>query len=203
MVSCLGAVRAFGRLVAIVGFCLVFSIFATAQFDTGTISGSVADSTGAVIPDANITITNVGTALQKKLKTDSAGNFVASALPYGNYVVAATANNFGETKSPSVVLNVGASVHVNLTLNVAVTQQSVEVTGTNTTVATETATTGSTLDSVQISNLPINGRDVSSFLEVVSGSVGSTGFFQGSVNGMENVFTGLNVTVDGQNASRG
>src|SRR5690349_10038579 len=122
MVSCLGSLRVFGRMVAIIGLSLVFSVFANAQFDTGTISGSVADPTGAVIPDANITITNVGTSLQKKLKTDSAGNFVASAMPFGNYVVTAAASNFGETKSPTLVLNVGASVHVNLTLNVAVTQ---------------------------------------------------------------------------------
>jgi len=46
-------------------------------------------------------------------------------------------------------------------------------------------------------------RDVSGFLEIVSGQSGRPGIFQGSVNGMENVFTGLNITVDGQNASRG
>src|SRR5882724_3090566 len=191
------------RLVAIVGILFAFSVIANAQFDTGTISGSVTDATGAVVADASITITNVGTALQKKLQTDSAGNFVASPVPFGSYVVSATADNFAESKSPTVVLNVGASIHVNLTLNVATTQEVVEVTGTNTTVATETATTGTTLDATQIANLPINGRDVTGFLEIASGSVGSTGFFQGSVNGMENVFTGLNVTVEGQNASRG
>ena len=62
---------------------------------------------------------------------------------------------------------------------------------------------GTTLDTNQIANLPINGRDVSEFLEVAPGSVDSTGFFQGSVNGMENIFTGLNITLDGQSAMRG
>ena len=51
--------------------------------------------------------------------------------------------------------------------------------------------------------LPVNGRDVSSFLEIAPGSVDSTGFFQGSVDGLENIFTGLNIKLDGQNASRG
>src|SRR5204863_2852709 len=94
-------------------------------------------------------------------------------------------------------------VHVSLALSVAGTSQTVEVTGTSSTVATETTSTGTTLDANQVANLPINGRDVSGFLEVASGSVGSTGFFQGSVNGLENIFTGLNIKLDGQNASRG
>jgi len=178
------------RLVAIVGILFAFSVIANAQFDTGTISGSVTDATGAVVADASITITNVGTALQRKLKTDSAGNFVASAVSFRKLCGFCDGRQFRREQKPTVVLNVGASIHVNLTLNVATTQEVVEVTGTNTTVATETATTGTTLDATQIGNLPINGRDVSGFLEIVSGSVGSTGFFQGSVNGMENVFTG-------------
>ena len=174
-----------------------------AQFDTGTITGTVTDSSGAVVSRATVMVTNVGTADQKNLVTDQGGYFVASALPFGNYVVTAKASGFAETRTQTIVLNVGASVHVNLVLAVAGAQQQIEVTGTTTTVATESTTTGTTLNATQISNLPVNGRDVSSFLEIAPGSVGSTGFFQGSVNGLENIFTGLNITVDGQNASRG
>jgi hypothetical protein len=181
---------------------LLFTLPASAQFDTGTIAGMVTDPSGAMIPHATITITNTGTSRQAILETDR-GNYVASALPFGTYVVSATASGFGETKSQPIVLNVGATAHVNLALTVAGVAQRVEITGTNTTVATDTTATGTTLNSTQVANLPINGRDVSSFLEVASGSVNSTGFFQGSVNGLENVFTGLNVTVDGQNSSRG
>jgi hypothetical protein len=94
-------------------------------------------------------------------------------------------------------------VHVNVVLAITDAQQQVEVTGTATTVNTDSSATGTTLNATQIANLPINGRDVSDFLEIAPGSVGSTGFFQGSVNGLENVFSGLNITVDGQNASRG
>ena len=78
-----------------------------------------------------------------------------------------------------------------------------QVTGTPTTVDTSSSMSGTTLDSNQVQNLPINGRDVSEFLEISPGSVGSAGFFQGSVNGMENIFTGLNITLDGQSAMRG
>jgi len=174
-----------------------------AQFDTGTISGSITDPSGAVVPNASVTVTNTGTSLTKTVRTDGSGHFVASALPFGNYQVSATASGFNEAKSQPIVLQVGAIVRVTLALSVSGAQQVVDVTGTPNTVQTESSTSGTTLNSTQISNLPVNGRDAGSFLNIAPGSVGSTGYFQGSVNGLDNIFTGLNVTVDGQNATRG
>jgi len=191
------------QVIAAVGLVLLCSLVASAQFDTGTITGTVTDPSGAMVAKASVTITNVGTGIKKTLQTDSGGNFVASAVPFGTYLVSATSGGFAETKSQEIVLNVGSTVHVNLALAMAASEQKIEVTGTATTVATESTTAGTTLNATQISNLPVNGRDVSNFLEIAPGSVGSTGFFQGSVNGLDNIFTGLNITVDGQNASRG
>ena len=194
------------RFLAVLVFAGTFfaaSAWAQSVFDTGTIAGLVTDQSGAIVPHATVTVTNVGTSAARTLQTDSGGQFVASALPFGSYVVSATASGFGKATSKTIVLNVGATVHVDLTLTVAVTEEKVEVTGTATTVNTTTTSAGTTLTSQQVENLPINGRDVSNFLEIAPGSVGSTGFFQGSVNGQENIFTGLNVTVDGQNATRG
>src|SRR5437879_1307967 len=65
-------------------------------FDTGTIAGLVTDPSGAAVPHATITITNVGTSIERTLQTDQGGNFVSSALPSGNYVVSATAIGFGK-----------------------------------------------------------------------------------------------------------
>lgn len=184
--------------------CFLCALPISAQvFDTGTIAGLVTDPSGAAVPHATVTITNIGTSIQRTLQTDSNGNFVSSALPFGNYVVSAVAGGFGKATSQTIVLNVGATVQVNLGLKVAAASESIVITGTSTTVDTASTTTGTTLDSNQISNLPVNGRDVSDFLEIAPGSINSTGFFQGSVNGLDNVFTGLNIKVDGQNASRG
>jgi hypothetical protein len=183
--------------------CLLFALTASAQFDTGSIAGTIIDSTGAAIPHSTVTITNTGTGIQTTSSTDGNGGFVASGLPFGHYVVSATATNFGTASTQSLVLNVGATVTVKLVLAVAAANASVVVTGTIDTVDTATSTTGTTLDSNQISNLPVNGRDVSDFLEISPGSVGSTAFFQGSVNGLDNIFTGLNIKLDGQSANRG
>jgi hypothetical protein len=176
---------------------------AVAQFDTGTIAGSVNDPSGAVVPGATVKVTNTGTSVAKTLKSDQNGNFVVSALPSGTYVVTATSAGFTDAKSKEVVLNVGATVQVKVSLAVAGSDQVVEVTGTATTVDTSSSTAGTTLNAIQVANLPINGRDVNNFLNIAPGSVGSTGFFQGSINGIENIFSGLNITVDGQNATRG
>lgn len=194
-----GALHVFVLLVIL---CLVAQP-AAAQFDTGTINGTVTDSTGAVVPNATVTITNVGTSIQKSLATGQTGNFVASSLPFGTYVVTAHATGFADAKSKEIILNVGSTISVNLALSVASAGEQVQVTGTATTVDTSSSVSGTTLDANQVSNLPINGRDVSDFLEIAPGSVGSTGYFQGSVNGMENIFTGLNITLDGQSAMRG
>lgn len=174
-----------------------------AQFDTGSITGTVTDASGAVVAQAAVTVTNTGTGFHKSIVTDQNGNFVATSTPLGTYVVTVHASGFAETKSQPIILNVGAMVKVNLVLAVAASQENVQVTGTLTTVATSSSTSGTTLDTNQIANLPVNGRDISDFLAIAPGSVDSTGFFQGSVNGMENIFTGLNITLDGQSAMRG
>ena len=191
------------RLVLAVSLVLLAATLASAQFDTGTITGLVTDATGAVVPHAAVTITNIETSFRKILHTDGGGNFTASGLPSGNYVLTASASNFAEAKSQPIVLNVGSTVNVNLALTVDAIQEKVEITGTTTAVDTASSTAGTTLNSTQIANLPTNGRDVMDFLEIAPGSVNSIGIFQGSVNGQENFFTGLNVTVDGQNAGRG
>src|SRR5690242_7564760 len=80
--------------IAAVGLVLLCSLVASAQFDTGTITGTVTDPSGAMVVKASVTITNVGTGITKTLQTDSSGNFVASAVPFGTYVVSATSTGF-------------------------------------------------------------------------------------------------------------
>ena len=193
----------FRRMFLAIALILSASVFASAQFDAGSITGFVTDSSGAALAHATITITNIGTGFEKTLTTDGRGGFTATSLPIGNYSISAKTAGFAEAKSQTIVLNAGATVNVNLMLNVEAIKETVEVTGTTTTVDTGSSTAGTTLNSTQIGNLPTNGRDVTDFLEIAPGSVNSTGFFQGSVNGQENFLTGLNMTVDGQFAGRG
>lgn len=185
---------------------LLLSSNAVAQgagnFDTGTIVGTVSDPSGAVIPHASVTVTNTKTGIVNRAVTGSDGLFTVPAMPFGNYIVTASADKFGKAKSSTFVLNVGATARVDLKLSLAAVSESVQVTGTTASVNLSNATSGTTLNETQIENLPTNGRDVMDFLNIAPGSVNSTSTFQGSVNGQENFMSGLDVTLDGQNASR-
>jgi hypothetical protein len=175
---------------------------AAAQFDTGSMTGTTVDSTGALVPGVTVTVTNTGTQAKTTLTTTNSGTFRVPALLSGNYSVTAAAQGFAAVTTSNVLVNVGAAVHVTLKLSAGVTE-SVTVTGTTNSVNTETSVAGETFNAKQVANLPVNGRDVDAFLEISPGSVGSAPEFQGSVNGLENIFSGLNITVDGQSAVRG
>jgi hypothetical protein len=199
----LAGLRFLGALVCMtLGLALTAMGQGASTFDTGTIIGSVSDPMGAVIPHASVTITNTGTGIVTTATTGDDGLFTVPALPFGNYTVSASANQFGRAASKTFVLNVGATARVDLKLSVAAVSEDVQVTGTMATVNLSNATSGTTLNAEQIENLPTNGRDVMDFLNIAPGSVNSTGYFQGSINGQENFMSGIEVTLDGQNASR-
>jgi hypothetical protein len=181
---------------------LLAATMAHAQFDAGRITGTVFDQSGAVVPNATVTITNVGTGLQKRLTTDSTGTFSSPALPPGQYVVTSTATGFGEAKSGNQTLNVGATVHVDLRLPLSGAVEEVTVTGTPSTVQRDTTEVGNSLTTAQVENLPLNGRDIMGYLALAPGSVTTAGMFQQSINGQETGFTGLNTLLDGADATR-
>ena len=79
--------RKFFHAIALLAVVVFGALPMLAQFDTGTITGTVTDASGAVVSRAAITVTNVGTGIQKSFVTDQNGNFVASSLPFGTYVV--------------------------------------------------------------------------------------------------------------------
>jgi Carboxypeptidase regulatory-like domain/TonB dependent receptor len=199
-----GIGRTFAAFAVAIGVLTTFNAAAqtASTFDTGTITGAITDPSGAVIPHASVTIVNTGTGNTINAVTNNEGIFSAPGLPFGNYVVTASASQFSKTTTRPFALNVGATVRVDLKLSVAAATENVTVTGTSVTVDTSSATAGTTMNEDQIRNLPTNGRDVMDFLEIAPGSINSTGYFQGSVNGQENFLTGLNVTLDGQNSTR-
>lgn len=199
--------RHLGGALVLALLCCWFTTPASAQsvnvFDAATITGTVTDPSGAAIPNATVTVLNTQTGFKKVVQSNGAGNFTAAALPFGQYTVTAAATNFSSSTTGTLTLSVGSTVNVNLALAVSGGKTTVKVTGTSATVNTTSATSGTTLNIEQIRNLPINGRDITDFLLIAPGSVNSIGPFQGSVNGQENFNTGLDVMIDGQNASRG
>ncbi|PYV28138.1 MAG: hypothetical protein DMG27_02115 [Acidobacteria bacterium] len=189
-------------LVAAVGLGLIVSVSVSAQFDVGRVTGTIYDPSGAIVPQATVTIKNIGTGITTTAQSDSFGNFVASALPYGDYVVTATASGFGTATSKTVTVNVGSSVNVVLKLPLGGGHEQVTVTGTVSTVQTGSAAIENTVSTEEVQNLPLNGRDIMGLIALTPGSVTSGTFGQTSINGAETSFTGLNTLLDGADATR-
>src|ERR1700723_901018 len=131
---------------------------AQATMNTGSIQGIVTDAQGGVVPNAKITISNKETGAVINSAASSAGQFAASALSPGTYVVRVEAPNF-KTAEISTVVVVGQVSTVNTKLEVGSSTTVLEVTGQEVTVNTKQSQIAGTLTSQQIENLPVNGRN--------------------------------------------
>ena len=166
------------RIVAVVigsvFFVLVCAPNLGAQQFYGTITGTVTDPSGAVVPNATIKVTNVDTNVTSTLKTNRAGVYVASSLIVGTYRVEAEAAGFKKAVADRITLEVGATPKVDLSLAVGRTTEVVEVTAANAAILqTQQTDLGQTLNITAVQNLPTQGgtrgRSPYSFLQLAAG----------------------------------
>ncbi|MCU1275238.1 MAG: hypothetical protein JWO48_2669, partial [Bryobacterales bacterium] len=141
-----------------------------AQTFRGAIQGTVLDATGAAIPGAQITVTSVDTNLVRQVLTDDAGNYAATELPLGSYRVTASKPGFRTETATGVQVTVAASQRVDLKLSPGETKETIEVTAAVPLVEGSGDTQGGTIDSRQISELPVNGRDFGKAVLLVPGA---------------------------------
>jgi Carboxypeptidase regulatory-like domain len=127
--------------------------------DTANLRGTVTDKSGAVIPNAKVTVSNPEKGYVRDLVTDSAGYYSAQAVPIGNYVITAEASGFQKLVRSGIALSVGQTQQVNMELTVGQVTQEVTVAGNVPKVQTETAAISSVITNQQIQNLDLNGRN--------------------------------------------
>jgi hypothetical protein len=140
--------------------CLCASPFpAFAQQETATITGSVRDESGAIVPKATITVTNIQTNISIKTETDDAGFYVIPSLRPGQYSVAAETTGFPKIVRTGVTLQVAQVARIDLTLQAGRLTETVEVVGATPLLDTQTSSRGLVIDEKQIVELPLNGRD--------------------------------------------
>jgi hypothetical protein len=143
-------------------FCIVFltvSTIALAQLPTVTILGTVQDSTGALVPDAAITVRNLDTGLARTGGSDAGGSYRFAALPVGSYEVRAEREGFRAEVRSGLTLAVGQEAVVNFALQVGAVEQTVEVTGEAPLVNTTSGSLGWLVNEQQVAELPLNGRN--------------------------------------------
>src|SRR5579864_7788295 len=143
-----------------------------AQVDTGSITGTVTDPSGAVVNGAKVTLTNEGTAAALAVTTGSDGSYTFSPVKIGSYKIEATAQGFKTITQSNIVVNVSANVLVNLKLQTGSVSETVEVTSSVPVLQTQDASVGQVMDSRNVNNLPLNGRNFT-FLAQLSAGVNS------------------------------
>jgi hypothetical protein len=129
-----------------------------AQNTTGTLQGTVTDQSGAAVPNANITIQNPATGLERTIKTDAAGIYLVPSLPLGSYVVQVTASGLQSQKATGVQIAVATATAQNFSLKVASGTETVEVTGEAPVIESTTSAVSSTIDQKTVQEIPLNGR---------------------------------------------
>jgi len=144
----------------ILGLLLVFAAPAriSAQMVGATISGTVVDATGAVVPNVKIVIKNTSTGSVANAATNGVGVFNAPNLPPGTYEFTASATGFSSLVRDRVTLTVGQELVLNLTLQVGNTTQQIEVSTEAPTVDLANATVGGVVTQTTVEALPLNGR---------------------------------------------
>ena len=133
--------------------------------DLGTIRGTVTDSAGALVSNAQVEITDLATLTSRKLTTDGHGAYQVTALPSGRYKATVTATGFGTTVVNNIVLTGSDVVSADATLRAAASMN-VEVTTAAPIIDTQDQTISETLSSRAIIDLPRDSRDIYSFLYI-------------------------------------
>ena len=142
---------------------------AFAQQTTGNISGRIVDAQGAAIPGVTVTAGNAQTGFSRTDVSDAEGIYRLNALPVGTYDLTAEITGFNRVEHKGVVVNVGQSLTIGLTLTVASVQENVTVTGESPLIETRASSVGGVVDIERIENLPLNGRQFANLAATVPG----------------------------------
>src|ERR1051325_10667533 len=194
----------FALLLALL-LCLFVSV--SAQSATATLSGTIEDEHGGVIPGVTVTLTNKDTQLAREATTSEQGYFVIPLLPPGNYTLRAQAQGFAPVQFPNIVLNVGDSKALQIQLKAGDVNAQVTIDSDRETVRTDGGV-GTVVERQFVANMPLNGRSLQALIQLAPGVVlapatgnSATGSAQFSVSGQRT--TSNYWMVDGVSANTG
>jgi hypothetical protein len=176
---------------------------AFAQFETGTVVGTIKDSTGAVVPGAKVTLTNTQTGVTNEKTSDANGSYEFFTVRPGTYVITGEKEGFSIALVDNVQVTVGARQRVDLNMAVGQLSEKIEVSASAVLLQTDSSDRSQVITGEQTKALPLNGREYSALALLSPGvrlSALNTGGFtprEGSfnVNGLRSTFN--NFLIDG------
>src|ERR1035437_1462933 len=195
------------RVYLLIGVCAAANLLA--QTDRGVITGTVKDASGAVVPGAQVTAIQTSTNANFKTKTTTSGDFTVPSLPVGTYQVRVENTGFKTHLASNVVVGAGATVSLDVTMELGTTQQTVEVAANAQMLQTEAGRVATEVSNRLVDELPVvvNGAVRSPFdLSASAAEVNATGQYRvgggrGGAYGM--TLDGTSITTAGQLDSNG
>ena len=145
-------------LCMLVTLCAAGARPASAQQTTGIITGRIVDDQGAAVPGATVTGKNAATGFSRTDVSDGEGIFRLNALPVGTYDITTELQGFTKVENKGIVVNVGQTLDLNLTLKLATVQETITVNAETPLIQTSSSSVGGVVDINRIENLPLNGR---------------------------------------------
>jgi hypothetical protein len=161
---------------------------------TGSIQGSIVDSTGAIIQKATVTVTNVATQVKHIAVTEGNGLYSFPNLDIGTYTIDVVAQGFEHYIRSNVVLEVGSSIAINIDMTVGRTDQKVEVQASGLALQTEDASFKQTIDQQTVTEMPLNGRQMTGLIALSGGSTPAPG---GDFTGSKYSYQVISVSIAG------
>src|SRR5438309_10052758 len=158
------------RCLVLLTLCALPFTFTSAQTATATLSGTVLDPNGAVVPAANITVTEVATGVQRTATTNDQGNFSIPLLKPSTYLLQVEHQGFMTAEVKDLVLNVSDQRSLKIQMKVGDVKETVNITA-ETPLINESPAVGTVVDRQFVANIPLNGRSFQSLLTLTPGIV--------------------------------
>ncbi|MEP7366122.1 MAG: carboxypeptidase regulatory-like domain-containing protein [Acidobacteriota bacterium] len=182
----------------LVAFLALGVAVGSAQVQSGTIVGTVSDQGGAAVAGAKVTLVNEGTKFTRVVDTGTAGQYVATSVPTGNYTITAELQGFQKLVTSGLRLTAADTLTVDLRLQVGNVQETIEVKETAPLLQSQTAAVSSLVSNQQMVEMPLNGRTFTALLKLspgaYTGSSGNLATSQYAIRG------DVNISVNGSSA---
>ncbi|HEX8711453.1 MAG TPA: carboxypeptidase-like regulatory domain-containing protein, partial [Terracidiphilus sp.] len=174
---------------------MLFAAYAVAQIaGTGNIQGTVTDPSGAVLPNAQVTVTSVATGVKHQSASSSGGVFSFPNLPIGTYNLSVTASGFKTYTRTGIVLEVGSNIGVNVTMALGTATQQVMVEANGIALQTQDTSFKQTINVQEINELPLNGRQMTDLVVLSGGATNAPGH---DATGAKNFYSSKTISIAG------
>lgn len=151
-----------------------------AQFTTASLSGTVADQSGASVPDAKVTVQNTDTGFTQTVNTGAAGDYLFPRLPVGKYKLTVEKEGLQTYVQSGIELTVSQTATQKVAMSVGAVSQQVTITGDASVVTTQSATVSQVINQRQIVDLPLDGRQVQQLVFLSAGAVDTSEHYCGA-----------------------